>query len=432
MGSTLIRAAWVLPMTDNGKPIRDGYIKIVDDKIVSVGAWQEDLKETDCEFVDARNRLVMPGLVNAHTHAAMVLFRNFADDLPLMAWLKEKIWPLEENLTAGDVYWGTRLAVDEMLLSGTTTFADMYFFVDEIARAVAETGIRAVLSRGLIGLTIGADKKLGEAIEEVKKWRGKAGGRITMMLAPHAPYTCPPSFLKEVLSSARHYQLALHIHIAETKDEMEQIGREYGKRPVAYLAEQGIFTRPVLAAHGVWLDEAELSYLSRQKVGIAHNPSSNMKLASGIAPVEKMLAAKLPVGLGTDGAASNNRLDLFTEMRTAALLQKVNLENPTVLPAETALKMATIYGARALGLGEEIGSLEPGKKADLILIDLEKSHLAPYHNPYSMLVYSARGSDVSEVMIDGEWLVKEGKISKWDQRKVIQEATKAAEALVTR
>ncbi len=432
MGTILIRAGWVLPMTGAG-PLKDGMIKIVDGKITHVGPWREPPKDgPPAEFVDARDRLVMPGLINTHTHVAMVLFRGFADDLPLMTWLKEKIWPLEAKLTPEDVYWGTRLAINEMLLSGTTTFADMYFYEEEIARAVEETGIRAVLSRGLIGHSDRAEKDLAEAVAVAKKWRGKAGGRITMMLGPHAPYTCPPGFLKEVVAEARRYQLGLHIHLAETNDELAEIGKEYGKRPVAYLAEQGVFTCPVLAAHAVWLDDGEISYLARQKVGIAHNPSSNMKLASGIAPLPKLLEAKIPVGLGTDGAASNNRLDLLTETRTAALLHKVKTGDPTVISAETALKMATVYGARALGLGDTAGSLEPGKQADLIMLDLNKSHLAPVHNPFSLVVYAARGSDVSEVMVGGEWLVKEGKLIKWEENEVIKESLRCVHSLVTR
>lgn len=431
MGTILIRGGWVLPLSDGGKPLQDGMVKIIDNKIAVVGPWREPVKETGpYEMIDARDRLVMPGMINTHTHAAMVLLRGVADDLPLMTWLKERIWPLEEKLTPEHIYWGTRLAVNEMLLSGTTTFADMYFFLEEEARAVEETGIRAVLSRGLIGLDDQAEKNLEEAVVQAREWRGRAGNRITVMLGPHAPYTCPPAFLKEVVAAAKQYQLGIHIHLAETADELVEIGKEYGKRPVAYLADQGLFTRPVLAAHAVWLDDGEISYLARQKIGVAHNPSSNMKLASGIAPVPKLLEAKIPVGLGTDGAAGNNRLDLFTETRTAALLHKVNTKDPTVIPAETALKMATIYGARALGLGDVTGSLEPGKSADLIMIDLNKSHLVPHHNPVSLVVYAARGGDVSEVMVNGEWLVREGRIVRWEEKEVMNEASRCAQSLI--
>ncbi|HHW11947.1 MAG TPA: amidohydrolase [Firmicutes bacterium] len=429
MPTEVIHCAWLLTMAEGAEPIPDAYVKIVDDKIVEVGPWQDGVAADADVVTDARTKLVLPGLVNTHTHAAMVLFRSLGDDYPLYTWLQEKIWPLEANLTAEDVYYGTRLAINEMLCSGTTTFADQYFFMDEVAEAVAESGIRAVLSRGLLGSDAEVETKLEEAIEQAKKWKGKADGRITAMLGPHAPYTLSPAALRQIVTAARHYQLSLHIHVAETRDELEEIGKNYGKRPVAYLAEHGLFSRPVLMAHGVWLDEGEISYLAKQKVAVAHNPSSNMKLASGIAPVAQLLKAGITVSLGTDGAASNNRLDMFTEMRTASLLQKVANNDPTVLPAETALKMATIDGARALGLGDQIGSLEPGKKADLIMIDLEQNHLTPCFNPASLLVYSARGSDVAAVMVNGKWLVKEGRILAGDEEKVRTAAAECAKRL---
>lgn len=432
MGTIFIHCQWLISMADGQAPVHDAYLKIVDDKIVEAGPWREAMIEPGSELIEAQDKLVMPGLINTHTHAAMVLFRSLADDLALDSWLKEKIWPLEEKLTPEDVYAGTRLAICEMLRSGTTAFADMYFFMDEVARAVEESGIRAVLARGLLGTGPEAEKKLEEAIETGKRWKGKAQGRITTMLGPHAPYTVPPEFLRQVVAASRHYQVPLHIHVAETRNELEEISKEYGKRPVAYLAEHGVFSRPVLLAHGVWLDEGEIAFLSRQKVVVAHNPSSNLKLASGIAPVAKMQQEDLPVSLGTDGAASNNRLDMFAEMRLASLLHKGANQDPTVLPAETVLKMGTINGAHALGLADHIGSLEAGKKADLIMIDLNQSHLTPCFNPVSLLVYAARGSDVSDVMVNGEWLVRDGKLTKWDEEEIRKAATRTAVDLVKR
>ncbi|HBL36582.1 MAG TPA: N-ethylammeline chlorohydrolase [Firmicutes bacterium] len=432
MSTVVLHCEWLLTMVEGTEPIQDAYIKIVDDKIAAVGPWQEGVADGADEVVDARTKLVMPGLVNTHTHAAMVLFRSLGDDYPLFTWLKEKIWPLEAKLTAEDVYNGTRLAINEMLLSGTTTFADQYFFMDRVADAVDEAGIRAVLSRGILGSDEEVERKLEEAVEQGKKWKGKAEGRVTAMLGPHSPYTLTPAALRQIVTAARHYQLSLHIHVAETRDELEEIGKDYGKRPVAYLVDQGVFSRPVLLAHGVWLDEGEISFLAKQKVAIAHNPSSNLKLASGIAPVVQLQKAGVQVSLGTDGAASNNRLDMFTELRTASLLHKVSNQDPTVVPAEMALRMATINGARALGLGDQIGSLEPGKKADLILIDLERSHLTPCFNPVSLMVYSARGSDVSDVMVNGQWLVKEGKLVKWDEHEVCTAAAQSAKGLLER
>ncbi|HEY8391376.1 MAG TPA: amidohydrolase [Capillibacterium sp.] len=432
MGTVVIHCEWLLTMAEGEAPIHDAYIKIVDDKVAAAGPWQETVADGVTEVVEARTKLVMPGLVNTHTHAAMVLFRSLADDYPLYAWLKEKIWPREAKLTPEDVYAGARLAICEMLRSGTTTFADQYFFMDEVARAVEEGGIRAALSRGLLGSEAEVEKKLEEAVEETKRWKGKAEGRITAMLGPHAPYTLTPPALRQIVTAARHYQLPLHIHVAETRDELEEIGKNYGKRPVAYLADQGVFSRPVLLAHGVWLDEGEISFLAKQKVAVAHNPSSNLKLASGIAPVVQLLKAGVNVSLGTDGAASNNRLDMFTELRTASLLQKVTNQDSTAIPAETALRMATINGARALGLGDQIGSLEPGKKADLIMIDLDQSHLTPCFNPISLLVYAARGSDISDVMVNGEWLVKERKMIKWDEKEIRAAAERTAWDLLQR
>jgi len=413
-------------MVEGEEPVHDAYIKIVDDKIAAVGPWQETVADAATEVIEARTKLVMPGLVNTHTHAAMVLFRSLADDYPLYTWLKEKIWPREAKLTAEDVYHGTRLAICEMLRSGTTTFADQYFFMDEVARAVDEGGIRAALSRGLLGSEAEVEAKLEEAVEQVKRWKGKAKGRITAMLGPHAPYTLTPPALRQIVTAARHYQLPLHIHVAETRDELEEIGKNYGKRPIAYLADQGVFSRPVLLAHGVWLDEGEISFLAKQKAAVAHNPSSNLKLASGVAPVVQLQKAGVLVSLGTDGEAVLNRLDMFTELRTASLLHKATNQDPTAIPAETALRMATINGARALGLGDQIGSLEPGKKADLIMIDLDQSHLTPCFNPVSLMAYAARGSDVSDVMVNGEWLVKERIIVKWDENQVRSAAAQTA------
>jgi 5-methylthioadenosine/S-adenosylhomocysteine deaminase len=298
--------------------------------------------------------------------------------------------------------------------------------MDEVAQAVEEGGIRAALSRGLLGTDEEVEAKLEEAVEQGKKWKGKADGRISPMLGPHAPYTLSPSALRQIVTAARHYQLPLHIHVAETRDELEEIGKNYGKRPIAYLVDQGVFSRPVLLAHGVWLDEGEISFLAKQKVAVAHNPSSNLKLASGIAPVAQLQKAGVLVSLGTDGAASNNRLDMFTELRTASLIHKVTNQDPTVLSAETALRMATINGARALGLGDQIGSLEPGKKADLIMVDLEQSHLTPCFNPVSLMVYAARGSDVADVMVNGEWLVREREMVKWDEAQIRSAAAQTA------
>lgn len=398
-----IRGGIVIPVNPSGEVIHDGVVRVENGRIVEVSPADSPPVE-GAEVIDARDHLILPGLVNAHTHAAMTLLRSFADDLPLMQWLEKKIWPAESRLTGEDIYWGTRLAIQEMALGGTTTFLDMYYFMDDIARAVEETGIRAVLTRGLIGGPE-AGGKLRESVDFHRRWHGRAGGRVTSMMAPHAPYTCPSEFLREIVAAAKELDCGLHIHVAETEAENEQIMKGYGKRPLAYLADQGLLDCQVLAAHCVWLNDEELREVAKHPWGIAHNPTSNLKLGSGVALVPEMLRLGIPVGLGTDGASSNNRLDMWFEMKLAAILHKGVTRDPEVIPAMTALKMATIDGARALGMDKEIGSLEPGKKADLIMVDLNKSHLTPVFDPVSLAVYAAGQSDVSAVMVDGRWIV---------------------------
>ena len=429
MGTIFIHCQWLISMADGQAPVHDAYLKIVDDKIVEAGPWREAMIEPGSELIEAQDKLVMPGLINTHTHAAMVLFRSLADDLALDSWLKEKIWPLEEKLTPEDVYAGTRLAICEMLRSGTTAFADMYFFMDEVARAVEESGIRAVLARGLLGTGPEAEKKLEEAIETGKRWKGKAQGRITTMLGPHAPYTVPPEFLRQVVAASRHYQVPLHIHVAETRNELEEISKEYGKRPVAYLAEHGVFSRPVLLAHGVWLDEGEIAFLSRQKVVVAHNPSSNLKLASGFCPVERLWQAGVNVAIGTDGPASNNTLDMFREMRLAALLSSLSTRNPASLSASDAIEMATVVGAKGAGFSE-VGILRSGYAADLIVINGAAPFMATERDVAEDIVYAAAGGDVQMTMVGGQILYINGNYTTIDTERAIYEARAAMSRLL--
>ncbi|MDI6639147.1 MAG: amidohydrolase, partial [Bacillota bacterium] len=361
----LISGAQVISPRE-GRPLvlPKGDIAVVGSEIVYVGpspAPQEF--RSAAKVIEGSGLIALPGLVNAHTHAAMTVFRGFADDMPLMEWLTQKIWPAEARLEADDVYWGTMLACVEMIRAGVTTFADMYFFMDETAKAVERTGMRASLSRGLIGSAPGADKALAEGRELCERWNGACGGRITTMLGPHAPYTCPKDFLEKVMEVASELGVGIHIHLSETEGEVKECRKLHGgMSPIELMDSYGLFEFPVLAAHCVHVSERDIEILSAKGVGVAHNPGCNMKIASGIAPVPKMLKAGVRVGLGTDGAASNNNLDLIEEMRTAALLQKVARRDPTALPAHRALEMATVNGARALGLADRIGSLEPGKK----------------------------------------------------------------------
>ena len=426
---TLIKNCFIL--LDSGEqPVAQGDIAIDGDRLIRVGAdgqlpdgWQPD------QVIDGGDRFCLPGLVNCHAHSAMTLLRSFADDLPLMEWLSTKIWPAEDRLTGDDVYWGTMLAIIEMVKSGTTTFSDMYFFMDEVARAVEQTGVRAVLARGLIGTGPSAEQGLEESRGLIDRWQGGAGGRISVWLGPHAPYTCPPAYLERVLQMAAEFGAGIHTHLAETSDETGQIGEQYGKSPVAYLDDLGVFRFPVLAAHCVHLTDQDISTLAARGVAVAHCPESNMKLASGIAPVVALRRAGITVGLGTDGASSNNNLDLFEEMRTAALLHKVANQDPLVLPALEVLTMATGDGARALGLGHQVGVLKPGYKADLILVDLGQAHLCPRHNLVANMVYAARGSDVETVIIDGQLIMKDRRMLTVDEETVRQEVSSRARRL---
>ncbi|MDD4752706.1 MAG: amidohydrolase, partial [Desulfitobacteriaceae bacterium] len=330
-----------------------------------------------------------------------------------------------------DVYWGSMLSILEMIKSGTTTFADMYFFMEDVARAVEETGIRAVLARGLVGVTPNGEEKLKEAKSFVQNWNGKAGGRITAMLGPHAPYTCPPDYLKKVMQLAEELDVGIHIHLAETLTEVEDMKKTYGKRPVELMDSLGLFSYPVLGAHLVHVTEEEINILKEKKVGVVHNPQSNMKLASGIAPVPQMLSSKIPVALGTDGASSNNNLDMIEEMRAACLLHKVNTMDPTVLPAYQGLEMATKNGAKVLGLAEEIGQISIGKKADIILVDFNKPHLCPRHDAAAHLVYAAQPSDVKTVIIDGKIIMEDRRVLAIDEEKVMYEAARCTKRLVS-
>ncbi|WP_073162864.1 amidohydrolase [Desulfofundulus australicus] len=430
MMKIMISGAAVLTMEQGSALIPDGEIIIEGQYITHVGpAGSVSPEQNFDRVIDARGMLAMPGFVNCHTHASMTLLRGYADDLPLMEWLQKKIWPVEERLEPEDIYWGAMLSCLEMIRSGTTTFADMYFHMDEVARAVEKAGMRASLSQGLIGLSPGAGEALSNSRRFIREWHGQAEGRITTMLGPHAPYTCPPDFLARVLDMADELKVGIHIHIAETRAEIEEIQQKYGKTPVALMEQVGLFNFPVLAAHCVHLTDEDIRILVARGAGIAHNPESNMKLASGIAPVTRLLAAGALVGLGTDGAASNNNLDMMEEMRSAALLQKVATMDPMALPAQDALAMATVNGARVLGL-KDVGPLKPGNKADIILVNLDRPHFYPRHNLMAHLVYAARASDVETVIIDGRLVMENRQVLTLDEERIYYEVQKRAEKLV--
>ena len=426
----LIDNVSIIPMTEDNYIIEKGFIVIDGDSIQAVGIGNAPSGVYD-QKIDGTNRLALPGLINAHTHAAMTLLRGYADDMPLMEWLEKKIWPLEAKLTADDVYWGTMLAIVEMIKSGTTCFADMYFFMDEVARAVAETGIRAVLARGMVGVGPENEVAFTESRDLFEKWNGSNNSRINIILGPHAPYTCPPDYMGKVMALAEEINVGLHIHLAETAGEFADSINIYGKTPVAQLESLGLFDHQVVAAHCVHLTEQDIEILAKYQVGVVHNPESNMKLASGIAPVPEMLKAGIPVALGTDGASSNNNLDMLQELRTCALLHKVNTMDPTVLPAYQALKMATTNGAKALWLDKQIGQLAKGKKADIILCKLDQAHMIPRYDLIANLVYSGQAADVDTVIIDGNIIMQDRIIKTLDEQEVLRHSKQAAERLVT-
>lgn len=433
MGKFIIKDALLVPLdgVQRDKQWISGDIAIDGDIIAEIG---KDLtvKYPDFETIDGKNSLVLPGFINCHTHAAMTMLRGYADDLQLQEWLETKIWPREDHLKPEDVYWGTMLSALEMIKSGTTTFADMYFFMEQTAQAVKESGLRASLSRGMVGIGDSAELAFQESEELVKNWQGKADGRITCLLGPHAPNTCTPDYLQRVMALADSLGVGLHIHLAETVAEVEFTTKEYGYSPIKLMDSLGLFDgRHVLAAHCVHLNEEEIDILINKKVGIAHNPESNMKLASGIAPIPKLLSAGAIVGLGTDGASSNNNLDMLEEMRTCALLHKVATGDPTAVPAYQALEMATTNGAKALGL-DKLGSLQPGYKADLIMLDLHKPHLTPLYDPIANLVYAAQASDVKTVIIDGNLVMKDYQVLSMDEERVIFEAGRLGQNLIRR
>ncbi|MDI3256284.1 MAG: amidohydrolase [Kyrpidia sp.] len=426
MVRTRIIGGTVIPVSERGLWYASGHVVVERGRIVSVGPGEGPSTPED-EVVDARGKYILPGFVNAHGHAAMTLLRGYADDLPLMDWLQKKIWPVEHGLTGEDIYWGTLLAIVEMIENGTTAFADMYFHMDRVAEAVAEAGTRAVLCRGIIGS--GPDEG-SRAIEEsrafVNRWHRAEDGRITATLGPHAPYTCPPQVLKRVAEVSAQLDVAVQIHLSETRSEVNQMMSAYGKSPVAVCAENGLFERPTLAAHCVHLDDSDIDLLRRFGVHVSHNPGSNLKLGSGVAPLPELLRRNVVVGLGTDGAASNNNLDLLEEIRLAATLHKGVHQDPVIVDADTALALGTREGARALFLEEGLGTLKPGAPADLIIMEAGSPHVLPLYNPISQVVYAARSGDVTDVMCDGRWLLRNREHQTLDRERILYHAERIA------
>jgi 5-methylthioadenosine/S-adenosylhomocysteine deaminase len=405
----LIVNGTVLTLDPPGTVIQNGAVVICGDRITWVGPAAEAPVTSTTRRLDARGGIIMPGLVNTHTHAAMTLFRGLADDLPLMTWLNDHIFPAEAKLTEEKVYWGALLACAEMILSGTTSFCDMYLFEGAVARAAKDAGMRAVVGEVLFDFPSPhygpIDRGFSYTAALAAKW--KEDPLISIAVEPHSPYLCAPALLQEAHQLATDLDLRLVIHVSETRSEVEEIQKRYAMTPVQLLASLGVLSPRLLACHCVVLSKEDIALLKAHDVKVAHNPESNMKLASGIAPVPNLLAAGICVGLGTDGCASNNNLDMFREMDTAAKLHKVNTLDPTVMDAGKTLRMATIEGARALGLERVTGSLTPGKMADIIVIDTRKPHLVPLYRPESHLVYAVSGSDVRHSVINGKVVMED-------------------------
>ncbi|MEM2971739.1 MAG: amidohydrolase [Candidatus Bathyarchaeia archaeon] len=412
----LIHNCTILPMNVEGF-IENGAITIKNGKIAFVGKAESVTNLKAEKRINAKGKIAMPGLINCHTHVAMTLFRGIAEDQPLNKWLKETIWPLEAKLKPETVYFGALLGCLEMIKSGTTCFADMYFCEDMVARAVEQSGIRGVLAQGIFK----TEKMLNESVSFAEKFHGYANGRIIAMLGPHAVYSCSPHLLAKTSEKASELGVGLHIHLAESKEMLRESVSE-----TEFLDGIGFFKGHVLAAHCINLSRRDMAILSKRGVNVAYVPVANMKLGLGTAKIRDLTSLGVNVCLGTDGPASNNTLDMFETVKVAALLQKLVYMNPTVLSAYEVLKMATLNGAKALGLDGEVGSLEIGKKADIILIDLSKPHLKPLHNIYASIVYSARGSDVDTVIVDGKILMENRQIKTLGEQAVMEKAEKQA------
>ncbi|MGW8302943.1 MAG: amidohydrolase [Desulfobacterales bacterium] len=429
----LVTNGTVLTLDAGDTEIINGAVAIAKDTIVAVGSKDEFGAWSVSQVIDADGGIIMPGLINSHTHAAMTCFRGLADDLQLMTWLNDHIFPAEAKLDDQKVYSGALLACAEMIMSGTTCFCDMYLFEDAVARAAKKAGMRAVVGEVLYDFNSPNYGPIENGFKYTQKlidtWQDDP--LVTIAVEPHSTYLCAPQLLKKAFDLTQSFNLPLVIHLAESKSEIDQIKERYSRTPVEHLAELGVLAPNVLACHCVELTENDIALLQRFDVKVAHNAESNMKLASGVAPIPRLINEGICVGMGTDGCASNNDLDLFQEMDSVAKLHKAKSLDPTVMDAATVLKMATIMGARALGLDPVIGSLETGKKADLIIVDTNKPHLTPMYNPVSHMVYAAIGSDVTTSIINGTVVMQDGKIKTMDIKAVMDDVNRIAKEITT-
>jgi 5-methylthioadenosine/S-adenosylhomocysteine deaminase len=428
----VIKNGSILTMDAASSLINEGFIGIDGDSISYIGQGNGEAISAK-KVIDAKGGIILPGLINGHTHAAMTLFRGLADDLPLMEWLNSYIFPAESRINSDFVFIGTLLACAEMILSGTTSFCDMYLFEGDAVRACKEAGMRSLMGEVLYDFNSpnygSPENGLKYTQSLIHRWQDDP--IISIAVEPHSLFTCSPNLLIAANELSVRNKVPLIIHLAETEDESRHIEKTYGKSPVKHLDALGILGPDLIACHCVHISSEEIKLLSDKGVRVIHNPESNMKLASGIAPVHEMILSGVKVGLGTDGCASNNDLDLLSEMDTAAKLHKIKVMDPTVMDALTVLKMATIEGAKALGMDKLVGSLEVGKKADVIVIDVNKPHLTPMYNPYSHLVYSARGADVTHSIINGRLIMAERKLLTINLEILLEKANVLAKKIKT-
>lgn len=429
----IIDGGILLTMVDGDAPRKDMSVFIKKDRIIDIRPSGPYRKPKGPVIVDAKNCIVMPGLINGHCHTAMTIFRGYADDLPLKEWLFGKIFPAEAaHVTPENVYWGALLGCLEMISSGTTTFIDGYFFQDETIRAVHQSGLRALISQGIIDFPAPGVRDPKENINIGKAFIERYlhfSDLITPGLFCHSPTTCSDRTLVKTMEISGEYSLPMQIHLSETTGEVDEIIKKTGKRPAVYLNDLGILNKILIAAHSVHLDDEEMNLILDKGVHIVHVPESNMKLSSGVARVPEMIGMGINLGIGTDGCASNNNLDLFKEMDTAAKLGKVFTSDPVNMDALTVIKMATSWGAEIMGLKDKTGTIEKGKKADIIVIETNKPHLVPLYNPFSSIVYSANGNDVRDVIVNGKILMKDRKFLTLDHKEIMERVNVISEGI---
>lgn len=428
MNKTLFRQVTML--TGDDLQVQHGDLLIEDGIIKKIGTVSAAEAEDAVEFARGEHYVLVPGYINTHTHVAMSVLRDYGGDMPLDVWLNQYIWPAEAKLTDDDVYWGSCLGMLEMIASGSTCLVDMYDHCDAIAEAISDGGMRAILSRGSVGMNDPEGRGIAENDAVYARWHGAEDDRIRVWYGPHAPNTCPGDYIQEMAQHARERGTGVHIHVAETKGEWEWCQSTHGMTPVGWLESLGVLDVPTLAAHSVWLDDADIAIYAKHGVAAAHNPISNLKLASGVCRVEDLQRAGVTVGLGTDGSSSNNIMSMHRELQVAALIHKIRNYDAQAVGARDALKLATIEGAKAIRWQDAIGSIAEGKKADLTLYKLDAPWNVPHHDVVSNLAYAAQQSDIDSVFVQGECLYKHGDYTTLDKERILAEAETRAKRLI--